>query len=54
MDQIKGIGDKTKVVLLRKYKSIKRIRETDESELIELIGEAKAKLIKEGLKGTEK
>jgi excinuclease ABC subunit C len=54
LDQIKGIGDKTKVVLLRKYKSIKRIRETDESELIELIGEAKAKLIKEGLKGTEK
>lgn len=54
LDQIKGIGDKTKVVLLRKYKSIKRIRETEESELIELIGEAKAKLIKEGLKGTEK
>ena len=54
LDQIKGIGDKTKVVLLRKYKSIKRIRETDESELIELIGEAKARLIKEGLKGTEK
>lgn len=49
LDSIKGIGDKTKVLLLRHYKSVKRIREADFEELKTVIGAAKAKLIKEGL-----
>lgn len=49
LDTIKGIGEKTKVLLLRQYKSVKRIREADFEELKKLIGPAKAKLVKEGL-----
>ncbi|MDH6534737.1 excinuclease ABC subunit UvrC [Parabacteroides sp. 52] len=49
LDSIKGIGDKTKVLLLRHFKSVKRMREADFEELKKLIGEAKATLIKEAL-----
>ncbi|WP_099464763.1 MULTISPECIES: excinuclease ABC subunit UvrC [Parabacteroides] len=49
LDNIKGIGEKTKTVLLRQYKSVKRIREADFEELKKLIGEAKAMILKEGL-----
>jgi excinuclease ABC subunit C len=41
LDEIKGIGEKTKTILLRKYKSVKRIKEAPENELKELIGETK-------------
>lgn len=49
LDNIKGIGEKTKVLLLRHYKSVKRIRDAEFDDLKNLVGEAKAKLIKEGL-----
>lgn len=49
LDKIKGIGEKTKVLLLQHYKSVKRIREAEFDDLKKLIGESKAKLIKEGL-----
>ncbi|MDH6356185.1 excinuclease ABC subunit UvrC [Parabacteroides sp. PF5-9] len=49
LDQIKGIGEKTKVLLLQKFKSVKRIREADFDELKKIVGEAKAHLIKEAL-----
>ncbi|MDR1623793.1 MAG: excinuclease ABC subunit UvrC [Tannerellaceae bacterium] len=42
LDEIKGVGEKTKTILLRKYKSVKRIKEAPENELKELIGETKA------------
>lgn len=45
LDTIKGIGPKTKEELLKKYKSIKRIKEAKEEELIELIGRSKAKAL---------
>jgi len=50
LDRIKGIGEKTKTVLLKKYKSVKRLKEIDESELIELIGKSKTEILKNGLK----
>ncbi|MDR1161459.1 MAG: excinuclease ABC subunit UvrC [Tannerellaceae bacterium] len=50
LDDIKGIGEKTKTILLRKYKSVKRIKEATEDELKELIGEAKATLVINELK----
>lgn len=50
LDSIKGIGEKTKVLLLRHYKSVKRIREASFDELKELIGEAKTKALVNGLK----
>ena len=50
LDTIKGIGEKTKVLLLRHYKSVKRIREASFDELKELIGEVKTKALINGLK----
>ena len=50
LDNIKGIGEKTKVLLLRHYKSAKRIREASFEELKELIGEAKTNTLINGLK----
>lgn len=49
LDAIKGIGEKTKEALLKKYKSVKRIREVPSAELEELIGKKKATLVAEGL-----
>ena len=49
LDAIKGIGEKTKEALLKKYKSVKRIREAPSAELEELIGKKKATLVAEGL-----
>ena len=49
LDAIKGIGEKTKEALLKKYKSVKRIREAPPTELEELIGKKKAALVAEGL-----
>lgn len=50
LDSIKGIGEKTKVLLLRHYKSVKRIREASFDDLKQLIGEAKTKALLNGLK----
>lgn len=50
LDSIKGIGEKTKVLLLRHYKSVKRIREASFDELKGLVGEAKATLLSNELK----
>lgn len=49
LDTIKGIGEKTKVLLLRHYKSVKRIREASFDDLKAIIGEARAKALQEGL-----
>ncbi len=49
LDAIKGIGEKTKIVLLRRFKSLKRIREASFDELKAVIGEAKARTLQEGL-----
>jgi excinuclease ABC subunit C len=49
LDAIKGIGPAIKEKLLKKYKSVKRVKETPESEIAELIGKSKAALIKAGI-----
>lgn len=49
LDEIKGIGEKTKTALLRDFKSVKRIREASLEEIAKVVGEAKARLIKEHL-----
>ena len=49
LDAIPGIGPKTKALLLRKWHSVKRIREAEEAELAEVIGTVKAKILKEKL-----
>ena len=50
LDGIKGIGEATKTQLLKKFHSVKRIKEASEEMIAEIIGPAKAKLVKEGLK----
>lgn len=49
LDNIKGIGKKTKTALLKEFKSVKRIKEATIEEVSAIIGESKAKIIKEGL-----
>ena len=49
LDNIPGIGPKTKELLLRKWHSLKRIREAEENELATVVGTAKAKILKEKL-----
>lgn len=45
LDDIKGIGPKTKEQLLKALKSAKRIKEADQETLTEIVKEAKAKII---------
>lgn len=45
LDDIKGIGPKTRDSLLKALKSVKRIRETDLNTLNKIVGEAKANII---------
>ena len=45
LDDIKGIGPKTKEMLLKKLKSVKQIKTTDNQQLIELLGLNKGNLI---------
>lgn len=49
LDRIKGIGEKTKTLLLRHYKSVKRLKNADPDELKTLVGAAKAAILIEGL-----
>jgi excinuclease ABC subunit C len=49
LDSINGIGPKTKQTLLKAFKSVKRIKEASIEELTKVVGEAKAKAIKEQL-----
>ena len=49
LDTIKGIGEKTKMLLLQHMKSVKRIREASVEDIAEIIGMKKATIIKEVL-----
>ncbi len=48
-DRIPGIGEKTKIALLKRFKSLKKIKETSLELLISEVGESKAKKLKEFL-----
>lgn len=47
LDNIKGIGPKTKTQLLKAFKSVKRVKEASLEELTAVIGDGKARLVKE-------
>ena len=51
LDAVPGIGPKIKALLLRRWHSVKRIREAEEAELAEVVGPVKAKILKEKLAG---
>ena len=54
LDAIKGIGEETKKVLLKHFKSIKRIKSSTLEEIEEIVGKHKAKLIADAFnKGKE-
>ncbi len=53
LDGLPGIGPKTKERLLKKWHSVKRIKEADVEDLAALVGTAKAKILKEKLAQTE-
>jgi excinuclease ABC subunit C len=47
LDGIKGIGPATKTLLLKEFKSLRRIKEADYETLKKIIGASKAQLLKE-------
>jgi excinuclease ABC subunit C len=46
LDAVKGIGKKTADVLLQRYKSWRKIQQAPLEELEQLVGKAKAQLVK--------
>lgn len=54
LDGIKGIGPVAKTALLRKFKSVKRIREATVDELAQVIGLTKAKILQKALQNNLK
>ena len=53
LDDIKGIGAKTKEALLEKYKTIKNIKAADKEELISIVGKSKADILLNYFKNME-
>ena len=49
LDSIKGIGAKTKELLIKTFKSVKRIKEADYQDIANLIGKSKAEILIRGL-----
>ena len=49
LDDIKGIGEKTKEQLFRHFKTIKKLKEASLEEMATVIGQARAKILKENL-----
>ena len=45
LDDIRGIGPKTRDALLKAFKSVKRIKEADIRQLTDIVGQAKAEII---------
>jgi len=50
LDNIHGIGENTKNKLLKKFKSISKLKKADEKEIIDLIGKSKAEKVMNYLK----
>jgi len=53
LDDIKGIGPKTKEALLKAFKSVKQIREAELQQLTEAVGAAKAQIVHEYFKNNQ-
>lgn len=45
LDGINGVGEKSKQLLLKHFKSLKRIKEASEEQLAQVVGPAKAKIV---------
>lgn len=53
LDNIKGIGEKSKQALLQHFRSVKRIKLADTEEIASIIGQAKAELVQKSLKNID-
>jgi excinuclease ABC subunit C len=51
LETIRGIGKNTADNLLKEFKSVKRIRELPEEELVNAVGASKARIIRDHFKG---
>lgn len=49
LDDIKGIGPKTRTLLLKHFKSVKRIKEASEEEIAMIVGASKARIVVKAL-----
>ena len=54
LDEIRGVGDKTKQLLLKEFKSLKRIKEASLPQLTAVVGAAKANIVYNALNINEK
>ncbi len=54
LDSINGIGAKTKELLLKQFRSVKRMREATQEQLAEAIGTSKARILSDYFAQTEK
>ena len=54
LEGIRGIGKQTADILLKEFRSVKRIKEADESAIEKLIGKAKLSVLKAGLFSSDK
>ena len=50
LDSVKGIGEKTKQILLTHFKSVKGVKEVSMEELVAVIGKSKAEIISNAFK----
>ena len=46
LDSIKGIGEATRTAILKQFRSVKKIREASEDELAQVVGKAKARILR--------
>lgn len=53
LDEIKGIGEKSKQALLQHFKSVKRIKNADTEEITNIIGAKKAEILHNALKSQQ-
>lgn len=50
LEEIHGLGEKSIAALLKKFRSISRLREADEAQIAEIVGKARARLVVEWIK----
>ena len=53
LDSIKGVGEKSRTALLRKFKSVKRIKEADLDAIADVVGPARASVVYTALHATD-
>ena len=53
LDDIKGVGEKTQIALLQRFKSVKRLKEASQEQISEVAGQSRAAIIYNALHGVD-